>query len=87
MMFRTVFWDVLLCKIIVDRRFRGMCCLHLQGILNTVLEFQEMLIMKISDDVIYTVHCQFSATYTENSVLSNPYKRKLIRPTNEGRHM
>jgi hypothetical protein len=26
--FRFVFWDVLPCKIIVDRRFRGTCCLH-----------------------------------------------------------
>jgi hypothetical protein len=29
--FRFVFWDVLPCKIIVDRRFRGTCCLHHQG--------------------------------------------------------
>jgi hypothetical protein len=28
MKFRIVFWDVLPCKIIVDRRFRGTCCLH-----------------------------------------------------------
>jgi hypothetical protein len=26
--FRTVFWDVLPCKMIVDRRFRGASCLH-----------------------------------------------------------
>jgi hypothetical protein len=31
MKFRIVFWDVLPCKIIVDRRFRGACCLHHQG--------------------------------------------------------
>jgi hypothetical protein len=31
MKFRFVFWDVLPCKIIVDRRFRGTCCLHYQG--------------------------------------------------------
>jgi hypothetical protein len=29
--FRFVFWDVLPCKIIVYRRFRGTCCLHHQG--------------------------------------------------------
>jgi hypothetical protein len=29
--FRFVFWDVLPCKIIVDRRFRGTYCLHHQG--------------------------------------------------------
>jgi hypothetical protein len=31
MKFRFVYWDVLPCKIIVDRRFRGTCCLHHQG--------------------------------------------------------
>jgi hypothetical protein len=31
MMFRVVFWDVLPCKMIVDRRFRGAYCLHHQG--------------------------------------------------------
>jgi hypothetical protein len=31
MMFRIVFWDVLPCKIIVDRRFSGAYCLHHQG--------------------------------------------------------
>jgi hypothetical protein len=29
--FRAVVWVVLLCKIIVDRRFRGAYCLHHQG--------------------------------------------------------
>jgi hypothetical protein len=28
MMFRVVFWDILPCKIIVNRRFRGVYCLH-----------------------------------------------------------
>jgi hypothetical protein len=28
MKFRFVFWDVLPCKTIVDRSFRGTCCLH-----------------------------------------------------------
>jgi hypothetical protein len=32
MKFRIVFWDVLSCKIIVDRRFRGTFCLHHQGL-------------------------------------------------------
>jgi len=31
MMFRAVFWVVLPCKMIVDRRFRGAYCLHHQG--------------------------------------------------------
>jgi hypothetical protein len=28
---RIVFWDVLPCKIIADKRFRGTCCFHHQG--------------------------------------------------------
>jgi hypothetical protein len=28
--FRFVFWDILPCKIIVDRRFRGAYCLYLK---------------------------------------------------------
>jgi hypothetical protein len=35
MTFRIVFWDVLPCKIIVDRRFRGTCCLHHQVWVST----------------------------------------------------
>jgi hypothetical protein len=31
MKFRLVSWDVLPCKIIVDRRFRRTCCLSHQG--------------------------------------------------------
>jgi hypothetical protein len=31
MMFRIIFWDVLPCKMIVGRRFRGAYCLHHQG--------------------------------------------------------
>jgi hypothetical protein len=31
MMFRIVFWDVLPCKMIVERHFRGAYCLHHQG--------------------------------------------------------
>jgi hypothetical protein len=31
MMFRAVFWVVLPCKMIVDRRFRGTCCLPSSG--------------------------------------------------------
>jgi hypothetical protein len=33
-LFRAVFWDILPCKIIVDRRFRGAYCLHHQGIIS-----------------------------------------------------
>jgi hypothetical protein len=33
-MFRAVFWVILPCKMIVDRRFRGAYCLHHQGTWN-----------------------------------------------------
>jgi hypothetical protein len=36
-MFRIVFWDVLPCKIIVDRRFRGAYCLLHQTSQKTIL--------------------------------------------------
>jgi hypothetical protein len=35
LMFRVVFWDILPCKMIVDRHFRGAYCLHHQK-LSTV---------------------------------------------------
>jgi hypothetical protein len=38
MMFRVVFWDILPCKMIVDRRFRGAYCLHHQGSLKYIPE-------------------------------------------------
>jgi hypothetical protein len=31
MMLRAVFWVILPCEMIVDRRFRGAYCLHHQG--------------------------------------------------------
>jgi hypothetical protein len=31
LLFRVVFWDIVPCKMIVDRRFRGTYCLHHQG--------------------------------------------------------
>jgi hypothetical protein len=37
MKFRIVFWDVLPCKLIVDRRFRGTYCLHHQGCIDSRL--------------------------------------------------
>jgi hypothetical protein len=35
--FRVVFWVILPCKMIVDRRFRGAYCLHHQGWVKTTL--------------------------------------------------
>jgi hypothetical protein len=35
MLFRVVFWDILPCKMIVDRRFRGAYCLP--SYLNIIL--------------------------------------------------
>jgi hypothetical protein len=38
MKFRIIFWDVLPCKIIVDRRFRGTCCHHHHGWCSLIME-------------------------------------------------
>jgi hypothetical protein len=46
--FRFVFWDVLPYKIIVDRRFRGTCCLHHQGDDNNDNKSSEHLASKLS---------------------------------------
>jgi hypothetical protein len=44
--FRIVFWDVLPCKIIFDRRFRGACCLHHQGrVTHAPLKRQSTIIL------------------------------------------
>jgi hypothetical protein len=37
MKFKIDFWDVLPYKIIVDRRFRGTCCLHHRGLLTALI--------------------------------------------------
>jgi hypothetical protein len=41
MKFRFVLWDVLPCKIIVDRRFRGVCCLHHHGAASIIALMME----------------------------------------------
>jgi hypothetical protein len=50
--FRFVFWDVLPCKII-DRRFRGTCCLHHQG---DVGKEDKRGIKRIRDDLLVRLH-------------------------------
>jgi hypothetical protein len=37
MKFRIFLWNVPLCKIIIDRRFRGTCCLHHQGSISSLM--------------------------------------------------
>jgi hypothetical protein len=37
MMFRVVFWDILPCKMIVDRRFRGAGSISQKTTLNIIL--------------------------------------------------
>jgi hypothetical protein len=47
-MFRVVFWDILPCKMIVDRRFRGAYCLHHPMDMNNKLHLKRALIF-VSD--------------------------------------
>jgi hypothetical protein len=41
-MFRAVFWVVLPCKMIVDRRFRGTYCPHHQGLISRGTEISRL---------------------------------------------
>jgi hypothetical protein len=43
---RFVFWDVLPCKIIVDRRFRGTCYLHHQALMMEAARNSETCVSK-----------------------------------------
>jgi hypothetical protein len=56
MMFRIVFWDVLPCKMIVYRRFRGAYCLHHQGTPNFTITKNNWL----------TLFKEIIAVYSEN---------------------
>jgi hypothetical protein len=48
LMFRAVFWVILPCKMIVDRRFRGAYCLHHQGF---ILVRRFTLFIAVADNV------------------------------------
>jgi hypothetical protein len=52
MEFRIVFWDVLPCKIIVDRRFRGTCCLHHQGFRSSTIILHGSISQKTTLNII-----------------------------------
>jgi hypothetical protein len=45
MKFRFVFLDILPCKIIVDRRFRGTCCFHHPGDESSTKDKSELHIL------------------------------------------
>jgi hypothetical protein len=47
-MFRAVFWVVLPCKMIVDRRFRGAYCLHHQGWVSRATEGSTLVHLSFS---------------------------------------
>jgi hypothetical protein len=54
MMFRIVLWDVLPCKMIVDRRLRGAYCLHHQGSSSSSLMMEAVLTSETSVDNNFT---------------------------------
>jgi hypothetical protein len=68
MMFRVVFWVILPCKMIVDRRFRGAYCLHHQGWWNYCFEyFRAMtgsavrtIVTFFSRDTVFSLHIECS---------------------------
>jgi hypothetical protein len=51
MMFRTVFWDILPCKMIVDRRFRGAYCLLMMYKLLHHHHFRVASVSQTSDNL------------------------------------
>jgi hypothetical protein len=71
MKFRSVFWDVLPCKIIVDRRFRGTYCPHHQ---KTILNFMS--------DLFICIYSYMNTTISANTASQNKlnYKAILIHP-------
>jgi hypothetical protein len=56
MKFRIVFWDLLPCKIIVDRHFRGTCCLHHQGWQYIPEDNSEVLLVFITISIGQTIY-------------------------------
>jgi hypothetical protein len=67
MKFRIVFWDILPCKIIVDRRFRGTCCLHHQG--WKLLELLEKSYSILEKLIVAQLVKKFTAIYGTKSCL------------------
>jgi hypothetical protein len=59
--FRFVFCDVLPCKLIVDRRFRGTCCLHHRGWFYTAIHPRKQIWTSYSPpwelDISYCLIC------------------------------
>jgi hypothetical protein len=60
MMFRIVLWDVLPCKMIVDRRSRGAYCLHPLKRLSTIILYgstSQKTILNKKVEVSRSPHC------------------------------
>jgi hypothetical protein len=73
--FRFVFWDVLPCKIIVYRRFRGTCCLHHQG----DDDGGSMYLWNVGRQLVYTAVHPRRQIWTSYSPPWEPEKRFLYR--------
>jgi hypothetical protein len=67
MMFRVVFWDILPCKMIVDRRFRGAYCLHH---LKSNLSFYVKWSLKLSKIFVKLFKIKFNENQCSCSVVS-----------------
>jgi hypothetical protein len=80
MKFRFVFWDVLPCKIIVDRRFRGMCCLHHQGdeSSHVPLKRQSTIILQGSTSQKTNLNLIFSVVLPCLSDYKQPFAKLLL---------
>jgi hypothetical protein len=86
MMFRVVFWDILPCKMIVDRRFRGAYCLHHQGRRSTIILYgrisQKTTLNNIDTGFLdFPVFKQMLRWFQSSKLLLQPSRCKIITIT------
>jgi hypothetical protein len=78
-MFRIVFWDVLPCKIIVDRRFRGAYCIHHHGVIS-----QKTAIFLVH--ILQTSSLMMEAVGTSETSVDNYFTQQYIPEDNSEHH-
>jgi hypothetical protein len=71
--FRFVFWDVLPCKMIVDRRFRGTCYLHHQGSTSQKTNLNFILAAVRTWNLTYVLSCFITNNLSNYRIETNPF--------------
>jgi hypothetical protein len=75
-LFRIVFWDVLPCKIFVDRRLRGTCYLLHQGWARNLLPCNQVDVDRRFRGA-YFLHHERVNIYTEHSLHTRPWELEI----------